>query len=98
MMGVQAEELDKLISSVKSDVSDVKAELSTLNNLVSKLSEIFKNNGVTNISNNLHNLYDGQSNIANTLESYVELLTKVNTSYRSQEEIFSNALKIVTKD
>lgn len=98
MTGVQAEELDKLINSVKSDVSDVKSGLSTLNNSISALSEIFKSNGINNISTSLQNLYDGQANIVKTLESYVDILTQVNQSYRRQEESFSNALTIVTKN
>lgn len=98
MTGVQADELDKLINSLRNDTDDIKSGLIALNNSVSTLSEIFKNNGVNNVSNSLQNLYDSQANIAKTTESYVEILTKVNSSYRRQEEEVSSALKIVTKN
>lgn len=98
MTGVQADELDRLINSLRNDVDDIKSGLMTLNNSVSTLSEIFKSNGVNTISNSLQNLYDGQASIAKTAESYVDILTKVNSSYRRQEEEVSNALKIVTKN
>ena len=98
MTGDQADELDRLINSLRNDVDDIKSGLITLNNSVSTLSEIFKSNGVNTISNSLQNLYDGQASIAKTTESYVDILTKVNSSYRRQEEEVSNALKIVTKN
>lgn len=98
MTGVQADELDRLINSLKSDVDDIKANVVTLNNSISTLSEIFKSNGINSVSNSLQNLYDGQVEIAKITESYVEILTQVNSSYRRQEEEISNALKIVTKN
>ena len=98
MTGVQADELDKLINSLRNEVDDIKSGLITLNNSVSTLSEIFKSNGVNNVSNSLQNLYDNQANIAKITESYVDILAKVNSSYRRQEEEVSNALKIVTKN
>ena len=98
MTGVQADELDRLINSLESDVDDIKSNLITLNDSVSTLSEIFKSNGINGVSNSLQNLYDGQVEIAKITESYVEILTKVNSSYRRQEEEISNALKIVTEN
>ena len=98
MTGVQADELDKLIKSLRNEADDLRSGLISLNNLVSTLSEIFKSNGVNNVSNSLQNLYDSQANVAKTTESYVDILTKVNSSYRRQEEEVSSALKIVTKN
>ena len=98
MTGVQADDLDKLINSLRSEVDDIKSGLITLNDSVSTLSEIFKSNGVNNVSNSLQNLYDNQANIAKITESYVDILAKVNSDYRRQEEEVSNALKIVTKN
>ncbi len=98
MTGVQADELDKLINALRNEVEDINLGLITLNNAALSLSEIFKNGGINNISNSLQNLYDSRVNIAKTIESYVDVLTKVNSSYRRQEEEVSSALKIVTKN
>lgn len=98
MLGIKADELKRLINSLDSDVSDLKGELLTLDNSVNALTTIFKSNDLNNISKNLQNVYEGQANIVNILDNYVEILKKVVVNYEKQEEEIGNSLTIVTKN
>ncbi len=97
MTGVQADELDKLIRNLNSDVSDLNSELPILNDIISMIADIFKENNLNNVSDNLMTLYNCQENIVKTLKTYIDILSKVSMSYRKQEEIVSISLQIVTK-
>lgn len=98
MFGIKTDDLERLISSLDNDVSDIKSGLLTLENSVNTLSTILKSNGINNVSTNLQSVYDGQANIANILDNYVEILKKVVLNYQKQEEAISNSLTIVTKN
>lgn len=96
--GVQTEELDRLINSLNGDISDIKALLPTLSDVVDRLSEISLSNELENISNNVKNIYGGMNNITKILDKYIEILKEVNLSYRNQEEAISMSLNVVTKN
>lgn len=96
--GVQTDELDRLIGSLKGDVSDVKSLLPVLSDTVDRLSEISLNNELENISNNVQNIYGGMNNITKILDKYIEILKDINLSYKNQEEAISISLDVVTKN
>lgn len=96
--GVQTDELDRLIGSLKGDASDVKSLLPVLSDTVDRLSEISLNNELENISNNVQNIYGGMNNITKILDKYIEILKDINLSYKNQEEAISISLDVVTKN
>lgn len=98
MYGIKTDELQRLIGSLDSDVSDIKSGLLALYNSVNTLSAIFKSNGINNVSTNLQSVYDRQANITKILDNYVEILKQVVLNYQKQDEMVSNSLTIVTKN
>lgn len=98
MIGVQADELDRLTSSVNSDITDIKVGSNALEEATQILSQTFKSSGVHGVANSLDNLCKNQNTIIKTFETYADVLKKVNVSYRNQEEEVASALKIVTKN
>lgn len=96
--GIQVDDLERLINSLNGDITDIKASLPKLNDTVNILSEIFTKNELNNVVNNVQNIYGGQENISKILQTYKDVLNKVVESYKSQEEIVSISLQIVTNN
>ncbi len=95
---IQTDEVSKLVKKVDVDIDDIRGKVLSINNSTSNLSNMFKENGLNNVSTNLLNIASSMDNIINILKSYTDTLRKINLSYQKQEEEISSALQIVTKN
>ena len=95
---IQTDEVSKLVKKVDVDIDDIRGKVLSINNSTSNLSNMFKENGLNNVSTNLLNIAGSMDNIINMLKSYTDTLRKINLSYQKQEEEISSALQIVTKN
>lgn len=95
---IQTDEVSKLVKKVDVDIDDIRGKVLSINNSTSNLSNMFKENGLNNVSTNLLNIASSMDNIINMLKSYTDTLRKINLSYQKQEEEISSALQIVTKN
>lgn len=96
--GIKTDDINKLINSSASDISDIVSNFPVLNEQTTRLSEIFANNELENMSTNVQNISNGMQEITKILNVYVDVLRQVILSYKNEEEIVSSAVQVVTNN
>ncbi len=94
--GIKTDEINKVLTTYVSDISDIEANLPLLNEKTDRLSDIFANNELENMSTNVQNISNGMQDIVKILNNYSDILKQMILSYQNEEELVSSEVQIVT--
>ena len=94
--GIKTDEINKVLTTSVSDISDIEANLPLLNEKTDRLSDIFANNELENMSTNVQNISNGMQDIVKILNNYNGVLKQMILSYQNEEELVSSEVQIVT--
>lgn len=94
--GIKTDEINKVLTTYVSDISDIEANLPLLNEKTDRLSDIFANNELENMSTNVQNISNGMQDIVKILNNYNDVLKQMILSYQNEEELVSSEVQIVT--
>lgn len=94
--GIKTDEINKVLTTSVSDISDIEANLPLLNEKTDRLSDIFANNELENMSTNVQNISNGMQDIVKILNNYSDILKQMILSYQNEEELVSSEVQIVT--
>lgn len=94
--GIKTDEINKVLTTSVSDISDIEANLPLLNEKTDRLSDIFANNELENMSTNVQNISNGMQDIVKILNNYSDVLKQMILSYQNEEELVSSEVQIVT--
>ncbi len=94
--GIKTDEINKVLTTSVSDISDIEANLPLLNEKTDRLSDIFANNELENMSTNVQNISNGMQDIVKILNNYNDVLKQMILSYQNEEELVSSEVQIVT--
>lgn len=94
--GIKTDEINKVLTTYVSDISDIEANLPLLNEKTDRLSDIFANNELENMSTNVQNISNGMQDIVKILNNYNDVLKQMILSYQNEEELVSSEVRIVT--
>ncbi len=94
--GIKTDEINKVLTTSVSDISDIEANLPLLNEKTDRLSDIFANNELENMSTNVQNISNGMQDIVKILNNYNDVLKQMILSYQNEEELVSSEVRIVT--
>ena len=94
--GIKSDEINKVLTTSVSDISDIEANLPLLNEKTDRLSDIFANNELENMSTNVQNISNGMQDIVKILNNYSDVLKQMILSYQNEEELVSSEVQIVT--
>lgn len=94
--GIKTDEINKVLTTYVSDISDIEANLPLLNEKTDRLSDIFANNELENMSTNVQNISNGMQDIVKILNNYSDVLKQMILSYQNEEELVSSEVQIVT--
>lgn len=94
--GIKTDEINKVLTTSVSDISDIEANLPLLNEKTDRLSDIFANNELENMSINAQNISNGMQDIVKILNNYNDVLKQMILSYQNEEELVSSEVRIVT--
>ena len=94
--GIKTDEINKVLTTSVSDISDIEANLPLLNEKTDRLSDIFSNNELENMSTNVQNISNGMQDIVKILNNYNDVLKQMILSYQNEEELVSSEVRIVT--
>ena len=94
--GIKTDEINKVLTTSVSDISDIEANLPLLNEKTDRLSDIFANNELENMSTNVQNISNGMQDIDKILNNYNDVLKQMILSYQNEEELVSSEVRIVT--
>lgn len=94
--GIKTDEINKILTTSVSDISDIEANLPLLNEKTDRLSDIFANNELENMSTNVQNISNGMQDIVKILNNYNDVLKQMILSYQNEEELVSSEVQIVT--
>ena len=96
--GIKTDEINKVLTTSVSDISDIEANLPLLNEKTDRLSDIFANNELENMSTNVQNISNGMQDIVKILNNYSDVLKQMILSYQNEEELVSSEVQIVTNN
>ena len=88
--GIKTDEINKVLTTSVSDISDIEANLPLLNEKTDRLSDIFANNELENMSTNVQNISNGMQDIVKILNNYNDVLKQMILSYQNEEELVSS--------
>ena len=94
--GIKTDEINKVLTTYVSDISDIEANLPLLNEKTDRLSDIFANNELENMSTNVQNISNAMQDIVKILNNYSDVLKQMILSYQNEEELGSSEVQIVT--
>ena len=93
---IKTDQINKVLTTYVSDISDIEANLPLLNEKTDRLSDIFANNELENMSTNVQNISNGMQDIVKILNNYSDVLKQMILSYQNEEELVSSEVQIVT--